>query len=59
MVASGVTPEQVLDPDVEIAFPASVVSMLRGELGQPPGGWPERIQTKALRGEDADRRKTV
>ena len=51
MVASGVTPEQVLDPDVETAFPASVVSMLRGELGQPPGGWPKRIQTKALRGE--------
>ena len=51
MVASGVTPEQVLDPDVEIAFPGSVVSMLRGELGQPPGGWPEAIQAKALRGE--------
>ena len=51
MVASGVTPEQVLDPDVEIAFPGSVVSMLRGELGQPPGGWPEQIQAKALRGE--------
>ncbi len=50
MVASGMTPEQVLDPDVEIAFPGSVVSMLRGELGQPPGGWPEAIQTKALRG---------
>ena len=51
MVASGVTPEQVLDPDVEIAFPGSVVSMLRGELGQPPGGWPEGLQAKALRGE--------
>ena len=51
MVASGVTPEQVLDPDVEVAFPGSVVSMLRGELGQPPGGWPEQIQAKALRGE--------
>ena len=51
MVASGVTPEQVLDPDVEIAFPGSVVAMLRGELGQPPGGWPEALQTKALRGE--------
>ena len=51
MVASGVTPEQVLDPDVEIAFPGSVVSMLRGELGQPPGGWPEALQAKALRGE--------
>ena len=52
MVASGITPEQVLDPEVEIAFPKSVVSMLRGELGQPPSGWPEAIQRKALRGEE-------
>ncbi len=52
MVASGITPEQVLDPEVEIAFPKSVVSMLRGELGQPPGGWPDAIQRKALRGEE-------
>ncbi len=51
MVASGITPEQVLDPEVEIAFPKSVVSMLHGDLGQPPGGWPEAIQKKALRGE--------
>ena len=51
MVASGITPEQVLNPEIEIAFPTSVVSMLRGELGQPPGGWPEAIQKKALRGE--------
>ena len=51
MVASGITPEQVLDPKIEIAFPKSVVSMLRGDLGQPPGGWPEAIQKKALRGE--------
>ena len=25
--------------------------MMRGELGQPPGGWPADIQAKALKGE--------
>jgi pyruvate carboxylase len=50
MVSSGVTPEDVLDPDTDIAFPDSVVAMLKGELGQPPGGWPEALQAKALKG---------
>ena len=42
MVAQGLTPDDVLDPAREIAFPASVVEMLHGDLGQPPGGWPRR-----------------
>src|SRR5690606_37452977 len=29
----------------------SVVSMLRGDLGQPPAGWPKSLQAKALKGE--------
>ena len=41
----------MLDPDKDIAFPASVVEMLRGDLGQPPGGWPAALQTKVLKGE--------
>jgi pyruvate carboxylase len=53
MVVQGLTPADVLDPDREIAFPASVVEMLRGDLGQPPGGWPEGLQKKALKGEKA------
>jgi len=50
MVSSGITKEQVLDPEVEVAFPESVVQMLRGDLGQPAGGWPEGIQKKVLKG---------
>ena len=38
-------------PAKDIAFPDSVVSMLRGDLGQPPKGWPEALQKKALKGE--------
>ncbi len=49
MVSSGITKEQVLDPNVEVAFPESVVQMMRGDLGRPEGGWPEGIQKKVLK----------
>jgi pyruvate carboxylase len=53
MVANDLTAEQVLDPAVSVTFPASVIDMLRGDLGQPPGGWPEALQRKALGDEAA------
>ena len=51
MVAQGLSRAQVEDPAVEVAFPDSVVDMLKGNLGQPPGGWPEGIVKKVLKGE--------
>ena len=51
MVAQGLSADDVLDRDRDIAFPLSVVEMLRGDLGQTPGGWPEALQKKALKGE--------
>ena len=51
MVSQGLSRAQVEDPDVEVAFPDSVVDMMKGNLGQPPGGWPEAIQRKVLKGE--------
>ena len=51
MVSHGLTVADVLDPDTPINFPASVIDMLRGDLGQPPGGWPKALQAKALRNE--------
>ncbi len=51
MVSQNLIPDQVLDPARDIAFPTSVVEMLRGDLGQPPGGWPAALQAKALKGE--------
>lgn len=50
MVSQGLTPCDVTDPNRDVAFPASVVEMLRGDLGQPPGGWPRSLQLKALKG---------
>jgi len=51
MVAGGLTREEIEDPDKEIAFPESVVSFFRGELGQPPNGFPQMLQKKVLKGE--------
>jgi pyruvate carboxylase len=51
MVSQGLTPADVLDPRRDISFPGSVVEMLRGDLGQPPGGWPKVLQNKVLKGE--------
>ncbi len=51
MVSSGLSAADVADPEKDVAFPESVVQMLRGDLGQPPGGWPADLQKKALKGE--------
>jgi len=51
MVSQGLTRAEVEDPATDVAFPESVVDMMRGALGQPPGGWPKAIQKKILKGE--------
>ncbi|HNQ58198.1 MAG: pyruvate carboxylase [Rhodocyclaceae bacterium] len=51
MVANDLTPEQVQDPNREVAFPESVVSLMKGELGYPPDGFPKELRAKVLRGE--------
>jgi len=50
MVTSGLTAQQVQDPATEVAFPDSVVSLFRGDLGQPYGGFPAALQKKILQG---------
>ncbi|PZQ96846.1 MAG: pyruvate carboxylase [Cereibacter sphaeroides] len=51
MVSQGLSRKQVEDPGVDVAFPDSVVDMMKGNLGQPHGGWPKGIQAKVLKGE--------
>ncbi len=53
MVSQNLTRAQVEDPKLDLSFPDSVVDMLKGNLGQPHGGWPEAIQKKVLKGEAA------
>jgi pyruvate carboxylase len=50
MVTGNLSADDVLDPGREIAFPESVVSFFRGDLGQPAGGFPAALQRKVLGG---------
>jgi pyruvate carboxylase len=48
MVGNNLTPRDVLEGDRQLAFPESVVEFFEGRLGQPPGGFPERLQRRVL-----------
>ena len=52
MVSTGLTAEDVENPDRDVSFPASVISLFRGDIGQPYGGFPEALQKKILKGEE-------
>lgn len=49
MVANDLTPTQVADPAHEVAFPESVISLFKGELGFPPDGFPVDLSRKVLK----------
>jgi len=49
MVANDLTSADVLDPERDIAFPESVVSLFKGELGFPPDGFPDGLSRKVLK----------
>jgi pyruvate carboxylase len=53
LVGAGVDPKEFEAEPGRFDVPDSVVGFLRGELGDPPGGWPEPFRTKALAGRSA------
>src|SRR5699024_9610902 len=50
LVGAGVSPEEFEADPAKFDIPDSVIGFLRGELGDPPGGWPEPFRSKALQG---------
>ncbi len=50
MVTSGLNEQDLLDTSKEIAFPDSVVSFFRGDLGQPAMGFPAALRLRVLKG---------
>jgi pyruvate carboxylase len=50
LVGAGVSAEEFAEDPAKFDIPDSVIGFLRGELGDPPGGWPEPLRTKALAG---------
>ncbi|MGI1821279.1 pyruvate carboxylase [Exiguobacterium sp. TRN 1102] len=52
MVQHNLTEEDVMTRGHQLDFPDSVVEMMRGELGTPPGGFPKDVQQVILKGEE-------
>ena len=50
LVAVGADPAEFAEDPSKFDIPDSVIGFLSGELGDPPGGWPEPFRTKALEG---------
>ncbi|MFM6851467.1 MAG: pyruvate carboxylase [Terrabacter sp.] len=50
LVGAGADPKDFADDPQRYDVPDSVIGFLNGELGDPPGGWPEPFRTKALAG---------
>jgi len=50
MTSNNLTAEDVLDESKNLAFPDSVVGFFRGDLGQPEGGFPKKLQQVILKG---------
>lgn len=51
LVSNGLTTMDVLERGEQVSFPASVQSFFRGDLGQPVGGFPKRLQEIVLKDE--------
>jgi pyruvate carboxylase len=51
MVANNLQSSDVLDPERELAFPASVKDLVSGRMGKPYGGFPKGVVKRILRDE--------
>ncbi|GAB3593247.1 pyruvate carboxylase [Angustibacter peucedani] len=55
LVGRGVDPADFEADPGSYDVPDSVIGFLQGELGDPPGGWPEPFRSKALAGRSTSR----
>ncbi|WP_088319089.1 pyruvate carboxylase [Kineosporia sp. R_H_3] len=56
LVAVGADPKEFAETPDRFDIPDSVIGFLGGELGDPPGGWPEPFRSKALAGRSTPKR---
>ncbi|MHA7239042.1 pyruvate carboxylase [Arthrobacter sp. TMS1-12-1] len=52
LVGKNADPAEFEENPQAFDIPDSVIGFLNGELGKPPGGWPEPFRTKALKGRE-------
>jgi pyruvate carboxylase len=51
LITNDLSIDDVLDTKRELAFPESVVDLISGRMGQPPGGFPPKVIERVLRGQ--------
>jgi pyruvate carboxylase len=51
MTANSLSREDIFEKGDTLSFPDSVKSLMRGDLGQTPGGFPKEVQKLVLKGE--------
>src|SRR5262249_41872224 len=49
MLTHNLTPDELLARGPELQFPESVIGFFAGEIGTPPGGFPEPLRTVILK----------
>ena len=52
MVQNDLTPDNIYEKAADIDFPDSIVSFFEGMMGQPVGGFPEKLQKLVLHGKE-------
>ena len=52
MVQNNLQPEDVLERGQDLTYPQGVVDFFKGMIGQPYGGFPEKLQKIILKGEE-------
>ncbi len=50
MVANNLKSADILDESRDLAFPESVIDLIGGKMGQPPGGFPPKVVERVMRG---------
>jgi pyruvate carboxylase len=50
LLSACIDPEDLSNDPAAYDLPDSIVGFLSGELGEPPGGWPEPFRSRALKG---------
>jgi pyruvate carboxylase len=54
LLGAGIDPDELAEDPSKYDLPDSVIGFLRGDLGEPPGGWPEPFRSRALEGRRED-----
>jgi len=51
LISNGLTTQDVLEKGDTLSYPQSVISFFKGDLGQPVGGFPKKVQKIVLKDE--------